>query len=57
VPLEGEEEKAEEETKEDEEEDEDDGAIDPNASSLSRSEAERKAKNSVTEVRLSSLLL
>ncbi|GAA5981089.1 hypothetical protein JCM10908_003980 [Rhodotorula pacifica] len=46
-PLEGEEDK-EGEDKEEEEED-DDGAIDPNASSMSRSEAERRAKNSVEE--------
>lgn len=49
-PLEGEGEGEGEEHKEDEEED--DGAIDPNASSMSRSEAERRAKNSVEEVSL-----
>ena len=50
-PLEGEEGEEEgEEGKEDDEEEEDDGAIDPNASSLSRSEAERRAGNSVKEV-------
>lgn len=53
-PVEGEEgvegeEKAEEEHVE--EEDEDDGAIDPNAVSMSRAEGERRAGNSVKEVR------
>ncbi|GAA5836095.1 hypothetical protein JCM11251_007368 [Rhodosporidiobolus azoricus] len=47
-PIEGEE-KEEEEEKKDEEEEEDDGAIDPNASSMTREEAERRAKNSVDE--------
>ncbi|GAA6062870.1 hypothetical protein JCM10212_000792 [Sporobolomyces blumeae] len=48
VPLEGEGEgEDKEETAADE--DEDDGAIDPNASSMSRSEAERRAANSVQE--------
>ncbi|GAA6041001.1 hypothetical protein JCM8097_000533 [Rhodosporidiobolus ruineniae] len=46
-PIEGDEEEKEEEKKEDEEED--DGAIDPNASSMSRDEAKRRAKNSVDE--------
>ncbi|BGP58879.1 hypothetical protein NBRC10512v2_000166 [Rhodotorula toruloides] len=47
-PLEGDGEgEGEDEKKEDEEED--DGAIDPNASSMSRAEAERRAKNSVDE--------
>ncbi|GAA5898985.1 hypothetical protein JCM6882_004585 [Rhodosporidiobolus microsporus] len=45
-PIEGED-KEEEEKKD--EEDEDDGAIDPNASSMTREEAERRAKNSVDE--------
>ncbi|GAA5915865.1 hypothetical protein JCM8208_003936, partial [Rhodotorula glutinis] len=50
VPLEGEGEgEGDEEKKDGEDEDEDDGAIDPNASSMSRAEAERKAKNSVVE--------
>ncbi|KAK4050382.1 hypothetical protein OIV83_003451 [Microbotryomycetes sp. JL201] len=46
-PLDGEE--GEEEEEAEEEEDDDDGAIDPNASSLSRAEAERRAGNSVKE--------
>ncbi|GAA5923473.1 hypothetical protein JCM1841_001528 [Sporobolomyces salmonicolor] len=49
-PLEGEEEdEAKDEEGQGEDEDEDDGAIDPNASSMSRQEAERRAKNSVQE--------
>ncbi|KAK4052214.1 hypothetical protein OIO90_004436 [Microbotryomycetes sp. JL221] len=49
-PLDGEEGEGEDEEEEAEEnEDDDDGAIDPNASSLSRSEAERRAGNSVKE--------
>ncbi|GAA6010225.1 hypothetical protein JCM10207_005675 [Rhodosporidiobolus poonsookiae] len=48
-PIGGEEEEEKDEEKKDDEEDEDDGAIDPNASSMSRSEAERRAKNSVDE--------
>lgn len=51
VPLEGEGDEEKKDDEEKEEEDEDDGAIDPNASSLSRAEAERRAKNSVAEVR------
>lgn len=52
-PKDGEEgdEKADEETVDAEVEDEDDGAIDPNAVSMSRAEGERKAGNSVKEVR------
>ncbi|ORY90100.1 armadillo-type protein [Leucosporidium creatinivorum] len=49
-PLDGEEEEGEKgEEKDAEEEDEDDGAIDPNATSMSRSEGERRAGNSVKE--------
>lgn len=50
-PLDGEEGEDEDKEKgDDAEEDEDDGAIDPNASSMSRQEAERRATNSVQEV-------
>ncbi|GAA6007557.1 uncharacterized protein JCM10292_003925 [Rhodotorula paludigena] len=49
VPLEGEGDEEKKDDEEEKEEDEDDGAIDPNASSLSRAEAERRAKNSVAE--------
>ncbi|KAM0793777.1 hypothetical protein ACM66B_001195 [Microbotryomycetes sp. NB124-2] len=48
-PLDGEEGAEDEEEGDEEEEDDDDGAIDPNASSLSRAEAERRAGNSVKE--------
>jgi translation initiation factor 4G len=50
-PLEGEEKPEEGEAAAEEEEEEDDGAIDPNAVSMSRSEGERRAGNSVKEVR------
>ena len=49
-PIEGDEEEAKEGDEKEGEDEDDDGAIDPNASSLSRSEAERRAKNSVDEV-------
>ncbi|GAA5983668.1 hypothetical protein JCM5350_000662 [Sporobolomyces pararoseus] len=52
-PLDGEEGEGEDDEKDETagegEEEEDDGAIDPNASSMSRSEAERRATNSVQE--------
>lgn len=53
-PKDGEEgdDKAEDDVAEPEPEDDDDGAIDPNAVSMSRAEGERKAGNSVKEVRL-----
>ena len=60
VPAPGEEkeegaEPAEADAEEEEEEEEDDGAIDPNAISMTRAEGERRAGNSVKEVRLSYL--
>lgn len=51
-PLDGEEQEGEKagEEEEEEDEDDDDGKIDPNATSMSRSEGERRAGNSVKEV-------